>query len=147
MSRRESILVAALAALNGAGKPAGVTVHRQRTRPIDKDALPAMVVYTLSEATTRGDGPRGYKARRGVRVRVECRMSVADETPADTAIDPLVSWVVKAMMTDPQWGELAHNTQEDATTWDADESDLVYAAAAVDFTIDYVTAAGDPDTL
>jgi hypothetical protein len=146
-SRREQLVVAAVAALNAAGKPAGVTVHRARTRPLAQDQLPAMVVYLLSEDTTRGDGRDGYKARRNAKVRIECRVAVEDDTPPDTAVDPLLTWATKAMMADPYWGGLARNTQEDATTWDADETDRVYAAAAVDFTIDYLTAAGDPDTL
>jgi hypothetical protein len=147
MSKRESLLLSIVTALNALGKPAGLAIHRSRTRPLTQDALPACVVYVLSEQASRGDGPHGYKARRALLVRVECRVAVigADVTPPDAALDALTSWTVKAMMADPSWGGLAHNTQEVSTTWDAEETDAVYAAAAVDFSLDYITAAGDPD--
>ena len=46
-SIREQIMVALVAALStgGAGSPAGLTVHRERTRPIETDSLPAIMVY------------------------------------------------------------------------------------------------------
>ncbi len=147
MSRRSAILVEIVARLDAVGKPADVTVHRSRTRPIDKDALPAMVVYLLEETTESRSSGR-HKARRRSKVRVECRVAVAadDETTLpDDAVDPLLSWAVRSLLADPTLGGLAIEVIEESTTWDAEESDRVYAAAAVDFTVDYITAAGDPD--
>lgn len=149
-SRRELIVQALVAALDGADKPAGLTVHRFRTRPlVGAEDLPAVVVYLQQETTARGDGPHGYKARRACTIRVECRTRVAgdaiDTTAPDAALDALTSWAVRAVMADPRQGGLAHNTQETATQWAAEETDAVYAAAAVDFTVDFITAAGDPD--
>ncbi len=144
MSRRTEILAAIQSALEGAGLPVGTTVHRSRTRPIEKDSLPALVLYLLDESTeSKSSG--GYQARRAARIRVECRTKVEDDTPPDDAIDPLVSHVVRAVLADPRQGGLAHKTEETGTTWDAAEDDELYAAAAVDFTLDYITAAGDPD--
>ncbi len=144
MSRRSEILVALEAALNGAGLPGGATVHRSRTRPIEKDALPALVLYLLDEST-EAKSSGAYKARRAMRVRVECRTTADADTAPDDAVDPLLSHVVRAILADPRQGGLAVKTEETGTTWDAAEDDLLYAAAAVDFTLDYITAAGDPD--
>lgn len=146
-SRREQLVLAAVAALDAAGKPAGLAVHRFRTRPIQKDQLPALVVYPApdGEAVARGDGARGYKARRTLVLRVECRAIAPDGTPCDAALDPYTSWAVRALMQDPTLGGLALNAQEAAVLWDAEELDRVYAAAAVDVRLDYVTAAADPD--
>ena len=144
MSRREELISAVVSALSDDAKPDGLNVHRFRQRPLVRDQLPALVVYLLSEQSARGDGPFGYKTRRDLVVRVECRVKVEDDTPPDTAIDPLVTWAVQAMLNDPQWCGLAVNTQDVATTWDAEEHDAVYVAAAVDFSIEFLTLATDP---
>ena len=145
-SRREAIMLAVVAALNGVEKPAGLSVHRMRTRPIHKDVLPALVVYLGPESVARGDGAFGYKNRRNQTVRVEVRMVVPPGVSPDTALDPLTSYVEQRLMLDYTFGGVARNTQVTAIDWDAnDETDAHYAAAAMDFTIEYLTAAGDPD--
>lgn len=145
-SRREAILLSIVAALDAVGKPAGLAVHRSRTRPINKDVLPALVVYLGPEKIARGDGPFGYKNRRFQSVRVEVRTVATAGVDPDTALDPLTSYVEQRLMADPTHGQVARNTQLEAIDWDANnETDAHYAAAAMDFTIEYLTAAGDPD--
>ncbi len=145
-SVREQILQAVELALSGPGKPAGVSVHRYRTRPFNSDALPALVIYPAP------DGERvervtlqPSRADRTLTIRIECRLIAAGEPP-DTALDPLLVWVTRAIMADPTLGGLAVRTTEVRTLWDAEELDRVYAAAAVDFQIEYRTDAVDQET-
>lgn len=140
MSRREAVLQAVVAALNGAGKPADLTVHRSRHRPIDKDELPAQVVYLISETV-----PTQYGVPlvdREVIVAVETR---ATGTPSDQALDEYLSWTVRALITDHTLGGAAMNVTEQETTWIAEEMDKVYGAAQQRFAIVYRTRHDDPD--
>ncbi|HET7552195.1 MAG TPA: hypothetical protein VFK04_12965 [Gemmatimonadaceae bacterium] len=139
-SRRDQILAAVVAILNGAGKPADTTVERYRTLPLTTEGA-WILVYPMIEATERAPTPSGRLARRKLRVRCECR---AQGEQVDQVLDPLLLWTVKALMADPSLGGVAINVQEEATQWDAEDADKVYGAAAVDFTIDYQTAAADP---
>ena len=58
-SIRQRIVDAVVARLDGAGKPAGLAVHRSRGISIDQDELPAMVVYLLAQRTQRVGGRAG----------------------------------------------------------------------------------------
>lgn len=140
MSRREAVLQAVVTALNGTGKPADLTVHRSRTRPIDKDDLPAAIVYVLSETV-----PTQYGVPlvdREVIVAIETR---ASGNPPDAALDEYLSWPVRALITDHTLGGAAMNVTEQETTWIAEELDKVYGAAQQRFAITYRTRHDDPD--
>jgi hypothetical protein len=50
-SIRSQILAAMKSALDAPEKPAGLSVHRTKTRPITADKLPAIVIYRLQEPT------------------------------------------------------------------------------------------------
>jgi hypothetical protein len=127
-------------------KPVGVTVHRSKTVPIEADALPAMVVYRVAEEILSRDGPRGHKVKRGLRVRIECRVgTTADGETLEDALDPQTSWAVQAVMADPTLGGVTDYVQEVSTDWAVADANKVYGAAAVDFLIPYITAAGNPD--
>lgn len=145
-SRRELILQAVVAALGASSKPTGVAVHRYRTRPLERDALPALVVYpavregAVAETITRLDHDDALE--RALRVRVEIR---AEGEPPDEALDPLYVWVVKSLRADPTLGGLAQDLEEEAVSFDAAERDAVYAAAAVDFHVTYYTSEDDPE--
>lgn len=146
-SRRSAIVDAIVAAVDGASKPAGLTVFRTRADAVRAANLPAVVISRVQEDVTRGDGSRGYKARRTLHVRADCFVSTAtDGETSEDALDPLTSWVVQAVMADVTLGGLAHNTNEVATQWSVSDTDAVYAHAGVGFAIDYITAAGNPDT-
>jgi len=153
-SRQDTILDAMLvllgsATVNGHAKPAGLTVDRQRTLPLDPSQLPAQAVYLIDEevATGPGRGPSRV-ARRKMRVCVEHRCVVT--TTADQDIRPLISWSVHALCAPNVLGEPretgVHDIQELGTVWDQAESQLLGAARTM-FLVDYVTAASDPDAL
>jgi hypothetical protein len=148
-SIRESLVRAVLAAIDGAEKPGGLRVHRWRKRPLEKDRLPAVCVYLLQEqlpeekqlpARTR------TPVRRKCTIVCECRVvgDATANTSPDEALDPIVAWVVQAVLADPTLGNLAHAVTEIGTKWDADELNETFGAAAIHFEIDYLTAAGDP---
>jgi hypothetical protein len=144
-SRREQVLQAVVTALGAVGKPTGLTVHRFRTRPIEHDELPAIVVYAIGESvkTAPGQVPRQGMADRTLRVRLECRVAVSDGTSPDAALDDLVAWGSEALMTDRRQGGLALRTDELESQWDAAEGERTLAAAAVDYAIQYLTTAAD----
>lgn len=145
--RRELILAAITAALtNSPDKPAGVTVHRYRTRPIDADKLPAVVVYPgpgkggVGETVLRMDHDNNVE--RALSVRIEVRES---GDPPDQILDPFLVWVTKVMRSDPTLGGLSRDIEEQSTSIDADEKDRVYAGAANDWLVTYATKEDNPE--
>ena len=141
-SRRERILLAIIATLDAAGKPAGLLVHRSRTRPIEKDELPAMVAYLLAETAKRKGGEWGPVYQHAMRVRVECRQAGA---PPDRELDPLATWAVKALVGNQTLGGEATSVEYVEAQWDAEEANKVLAGAALDFVVAYETTAADPE--
>ncbi|MFW6031000.1 MAG: hypothetical protein ACOC9T_00285 [Myxococcota bacterium] len=146
-TRRERIVRKTVEALDGAGKPDGATVHRYRVRPIERDDLPAYVVYPSnppmggrSEAVQRMDHDPGVE--RSLNLRVEIR--VADNEP-DKALDDHYAWVVRAMRSDPTWDGLALDTQESGSSFDAADLGRTVGACAVDWEITYITDEDDPE--
>lgn len=150
-SKRDLIVVAAVNALNAAGKPTGLTVHRQRTLSLSHNQLPAQVVYAVQEEVNTGPGQgagpdRRRKAIRTFRLCVEHRVDAENDAP-DAALDPLLSWAVQALCDDVSLGGLADDLKEIGTTWDESEQDKVYASARTFFDVRYFTNAHDPDAL
>jgi hypothetical protein len=147
MSIRDTILDAMVTALNGASKPAGLTIHRHRTIPLALDQLPAQVLYVLAEEVETGPA-RGLDdkrlARRRMQVCVETRVNASGTTP-DQAVDPYLTWAVEALCARQQLVASMHDIKELGGTWDAEESDAVRAAAKTVFLVDYITSASDPD--
>lgn len=145
-SVREQILAAIVQRLEtGANKPAGLTIHRYRTRPIDQDKLPAAVVYVganpggVGETVERMDHDDGVE--RTLIVRIELR--IAGEPP-DQVLDPLYVWTVKTLRADQTLGGLARELLERSTSFDAHAADQVYAGAAVDVAVTFATREDDP---
>jgi hypothetical protein len=141
MSIRESIVAAAFDALNGEGKPAAVTVHRYRARPIDAETeLPSIVIYLHKEIVD--PSTLGGVAKRRLRLRLEHRV---EGEPIDAALDPLVTWGTQAMFTDPTLGGLVLRLEEVEIQWAADaEMDQELGAARQEFELTYHTDEADP---
>ncbi len=138
-SVREQITRAAVAALNGPGKPAGLNVHRYRASDIAADQLPAVVVYPIVDSASPED--LDGNVEHTLQLRCECRVT-GDEP--DAALDPIYVWTVKAVTADPTLSGLAYSIDEQTTAWDAEQRDRTYGALAVDFEITYTTVRGDP---
>ena len=148
-SIRERIIAAMAAALDGPEKPEGVTVHRDRTRPIERDKLPAIVLYAASpDVRTREETVRRSDhdtVERTFTAMVEGRVVVRPDESPDAAIDPLYVWTVKALRADPTLGGLAMDVRETGTDIIAAEFDKTYAAFGTTFEVVYFTAEDDPE--
>lgn len=145
-SIREGILTALVAALSGAGGPAGLTVHRERTRPIEIDSLPAIMIYAEDEQP-KPLGAQAYRApltERQLAIGVECRALGTATVSPDEALDPVVVWATQTILANEAFGGLANGVEEERTVWNSREGDLPIAAAAVHFTIKYRTSRLDP---
>lgn len=123
-------------------KPAGVTIHRSRYRPVEKDDLPAIVVYSIVEEVETANQQRDK--RRTFRLRAELR---AKGDPPDDALDPLRVWAVKRAMDDVTFGGLAKDVREVRTAWVAESFTEILGAAAVDFEAWYETTGDDLEAI
>ena len=147
-SIREQIMVALVAALStgGAGSPTGLTVHRERTRPIETDSLPAIMVYAEDDPP-KPLAQQAYRApltERQLTLAIECRAAGSAATPPDTALDPLLVWAAAAVRADETFGGLANGVEEGRTVWTSKENDTLVASAKWNITIKYRTSRLDP---
>src|ERR1700686_425359 len=95
-SIREQIMIALVAALSagGSGSPTGLTVHRERTRPIEIDSLPAIMVYA-DDDVPKTLGQQTYAApltERQFSLALECRAQGSNSVSPDAALDPVLVW-------------------------------------------------------
>ena len=149
-SRRLQIRDAIVARLAGDGLPAGAGVHPARTLPYDAASLGpagAIAVYFVQEPSVKvgGVGHQGYLARRQLVLRVECRVVAGSTEDLDTKLDALTTHAVRAILSDPRVGGLTVDVVEGSTQWETADLDQLYGGAAVDFLVDYITAAHDPE--
>jgi hypothetical protein len=153
---REQIIetvVAALAAAEAGGKnppakPGGLTVHRERTRPLDQDELPAIVVKEAKEGKPRPVGST-YKApyvEREMFVALEFRAAGSSGVSPDQALDPLIAWGLYQVFGDESFGGIANGVEELETDWHSKEGDAALAAATTHLAIKYRTSRIDPSS-
>jgi hypothetical protein len=145
-SIREQIFPAIQTLLEASGGPAGLTVHRERTRPIEKETLPAVLLYA-DDDNPKPLGGQQYKApltERQLSLVCECRAKGTLSISPDTALDPLIVWVTKQIVGNEQFGGLANGVDEQRTVWISREGEVPVAAAAIHFTVKYRTARADP---
>lgn len=144
-SIREKIIQAAVAALEAAGKPAELTVHRNRELPIEDDNLPAMIVFYGE------DDPRSRThdntSERTLTLAIETRASTTVAgTPGDKVTDPYTNWMTQALMADDTLGGLATSVVEGTTLpGSKTTSKAVHAFAGTAWTIKYITATDNPE--
>jgi hypothetical protein len=130
----------------GAGGPAGLTVHRERTRAIEFDSLPAIMFYAEDEQP-KNLGNQNYRApltERQLSIGVQSRAKGSIGVSPDEALDPVLVWAMKTVMANETFGGLANGVEEDRTVWSSREGDDPIAAATVHFTIKYRTSRLDP---
>lgn len=147
-SKRDSIIAAVVTALGvasvgGTTKPTGLDVHRMRTRPIQADALPAMVVFWLGDEAPSPDATS--RTMRSTRIAVECRVAHPGTNP-DAALDPLLVWATKAVLADHTLGGLASEVEEGRSYPDLGDQGEAVAAAAIEFVVKYQTTWNDPES-
>ena len=145
-SIREQIILAAESSLNAGGGPAGLTVHRERTRPIEVDSLPAVMIYAEDDQP-KPLAAQNYRApltERQLTVGLQCRAQGSSSITPDAALDPVLVWASRRMFSDETFGGLANGVEEIRTVWASREGDLPVAAATTHFTIKYRTSRTDP---
>lgn len=149
-SKRELALAAFVAALSVAGpvggtaKPAGLTVHRMRTRPIGQEQLPAIVVWWAGDETPTPDAT--VKVSRTSRIWVECRAKQSGDSP-DAALDPLLVWAVKAIMADITLAGQSIEIEEGRSVPDLEEQEEGLCSAGVEFLIRYQSSYNDAEVV
>ncbi len=128
-------------------KPAGLTVHRERTRPIETDSLPAILVYF------EDDKPRpiaaNYRAplvEREMTMAMEFRAKGAPGVSPDQSLDPLIVWALYQIFGNESFGGLANGVEEGKTEWRSKEGDVPLAAATTHLSIKYRTSRIDPSS-
>lgn len=141
-SERDGILAAIVAAIDAAGKPAGLVVDRFRVRPRDPSAGGAVGVYFAGETVAlraKAVAPAGPAVTRTMKVRAAIQMLAATD-PADVALDPLYVWVVRQVLSDPTVLALVREIAERELTPDAEASKSgTIARLYVDFEAIYDT--------
>jgi hypothetical protein len=157
-SIREQIVLAVVAALGAAtapcagvsggivSQPIGLTVHRERTRPIEIDSLPAILVYVDDDApkTLAGQVFAAPLTERQASVSLECRAQGSASIPPDAALDPITVWAALAIFADERFGGLANGVEEGRTVWNSQEGDVPIASAKWSITVKFRTSRLDP---
>ena len=143
---RETIVAAAEAALNAAGKPTGLKVHRFPTRALDRDDLPAMAIYHLVENVELDTHAPSVNRKLMIRIEHRVKTLVTSEDPPDKTLDPFIAWGTKGLLANAALAALVISIEEKRITWEAFEADSLYAGAAQDFEIEYATVESDQET-
>jgi hypothetical protein len=154
-SIREQIAALTIAALQEPGTPEqpappGLNVHRERTRPIEQDKLPAILVYFEDEEPTpigETGKPQRFQApltQRHLNLVLEMRGKTLPGQAPDEVIDPLYVWAMQRVMADERFGGLAMGVTEGPMKWTAKELDVVFAGAALHLVVHYRTSRTDP---
>jgi hypothetical protein len=143
---REQIISAATTALSETeGAPVGLTVHRERTRSIEADSLPALMTYFEDdEPAPIGSKYKAPLIERDINLAVECRALGSIDVSPDQALDPLIEWVLTQLFSDESFGGLANGIVERKTVWNSKEGNVPLASATIHLTIKYRTSRIDP---
>lgn len=153
-SIRQQIAAAIVAAVSGTGKlgaatkPANLHIHRERTRPIEKDDLPAILLYFEDEQPEPLAGQK-FKApltERSLNVVAEIRVIPDASQAPDEAVDAFYVWLMQSLGADETFGGLAMGITEGPVKWFSKEADVIYAGAALHLAVHYRTTRLDPTT-
>jgi len=154
-SIREQIILAVIAALGaataatGAGlvsPPTGLTIHRERTRPVEIDSLPAILIYADDDVPKPLAG-QVYAApleESELSLWIEGRAQGSGSIPPDAALDPIMVWAALAIFADERFGGLASGVQKGRTVWNSREGDVPIASAKWSITVKFRTSRLDP---
>ncbi len=151
-SIRELIVSTIVANLGGAGVPQGTTVHRMRTRPIEDDQLPAILVYTEDDSP-KPLGGQEYRAplvERQLVLYLECRALGSTTMAPDQALDPLLVWgsqtmgALESFVSNDFPAGTVTGVVEAKTAWMSKEGDKIIAAASTQWIVKYRTSRLDP---
>jgi len=148
-------MLAAVAAISAAtaprgtdivSRPAGLTIHRERTRPIETDSLPAVMLYAEDDPpkTLAREVYRAPFTERQLSLGIECRAEGSASVSPDAALDPILVWTALALFADETLGGLANGMEEGRTVWTSREGNVPIAAAKWSLIIRFRTSRLDP---
>lgn len=144
-SIREQIFDAVVAALGAGTPPAGLTVFRERTRPIEIDSLPSILVYAEDDVPQNLQKQTfSPQTERALSLILECRAQGAAGVSPDQALDPVLVWAAQRVLKNERFGGLASGVEEGRTVWKSREDDQPIASAKLGFTVRYRTSRLDP---
>lgn len=141
-SIRERMLQAIFTALNGAGKPPGLTVERSRRQSLELAQLPMMSIELGdTENSLPGENRRSPLVESRTDVLVISRVR-----GLDAGLDALYKWARKAIMGDPSLGGLALGVTEASSRIDAENSsDADRTVETTVFRVRYVASRFDAE--
>jgi hypothetical protein len=145
LSIREQILQALVDLWDEPSKPTGLTVHRDPSRPIPSDDLPALAVSmepSDSERTERLDHSPGVE--RTMTVRAGIRAGGSDVESLYEQTDEIYVWVVTQVALDRTLGGLSEDIVERRASFEAAEADKTFHALGILFDVTYFTSEDDP---
>lgn len=133
-----------LAALGGAGKPAGLTVEEHTAVSIEPDSLPYMSVRPGLEKT-QDDGNEwdSYHTERNLDVVVAAWAE--SETSPRKALSPLIGWTTKALRNSATLRALTKNVVEVGSVWSDEYTEQNRGLVEITFRVTYYTAANDQE--
>lgn len=149
---RLQVIDAVETALNGASKPATLTVDRKEYRPVEAASLPRAVPY-IAPSGRQGAAIERTQTRvstmidRFLRVLVEVQVSFepATETP-DAVADPFLSWVEQAVMADESLGGIADQIAPPLlAAKEVSEDGKAIARYGLEFEVQYQTLRTNPE--
>ncbi len=132
-SIRDQILTAIVTALNGAGKPAGVTVRRFSMAKIEPDQQPLVEVYPGKDIAQ--DAPKGRPVVMRTLAVILDVYAIGD--PVDQEIDPVLCWVTEALNADRSLGGLALDLREKSAEWDGEMAAMGQGLCKVIVEVEY----------
>lgn len=149
MTVQENVLTALVTALDGAGKPTGLIVHREPAVPLEEDAEKALVFYPLlgsnESGTITGETLRSLEFVTEVRRRLSTSERASGLTVSE-ALDELYAWTVEALEADVTLGGLTLDITEGAMDWDQEVQNRLHGRAAVRWTVRFFVRRDDAET-
>ena len=127
-------------------KPASLTVHRFRQRPVGSESFPVQLVYFHVDPDPKRRATRTLD--RTLDLAVEHLVKPAAGVPADDAVDPLINWAVLALFSDETLGfanGVVGPITEKGTVWEPKEGEQSFMRAITVFSIQYRTKDNDPE--
>ena len=156
-SIREQIVAAAFTAIS-TSPPSGVpTPIRTRVDSPTEDQVPALTLYQHVEAVDSLHGSRegeprprrdrGPVVRRTVVIQLEALVKATETNVADTEVDALLVWGVKAIRGAGNFGGLANQAADEmGTEFKYEQYSISVCRATTTFEIEYQSLTDDPES-
>lgn len=141
-SIREQILEAAVAALN-ANRPSGIPAATRLRGAYAAAQLPVITVFYQDDTPRKPGGSRSPVVQRTMTLVVECRHKADQaDTAIETALDPMICWVVKTL-SGSTFGGLAMEVVERTTKPEVSMKEALHGRTEVPFDVLYQTKTND----